>query len=46
MGDYVSLTCPSCGGKLHVSTAIDRFACAYCGNEHIVKRGDGIILLQ
>lgn len=46
MSDYVSLTCPSCGGKLQVSTTIDRFACAYCGNEHIVKRGDGIIFLQ
>lgn len=46
MSDYVSLTCPSCGGKLQVSTTIDRFACAYCGNEHIVKRGEGIIFLQ
>jgi len=29
-----------------VSTSIDRFACAYCGSEHIVRRGDGIIFLQ
>lgn len=46
MGDFVSLTCPSCGGKLQVSSTIDRFACAHCGSEHIIKRGDGIIYLQ
>jgi hypothetical protein len=46
MGDYVSLTCRNCGGKLLVSNTIDRFACGYCDNEHIVKRGDGIIFLQ
>jgi hypothetical protein len=46
MGDFVSLTCPTCGGKLQVSSGIDRFACAHCGNEHIVKRGDGVIFLE
>ncbi len=25
---------------------LTEFACAHCGNEHIVKRGDGIIFLQ
>ena len=46
MDDFVSLTCPNCGGKLQVSTTIDRFACIYCGNEYIVNRGEGIIFLQ
>ncbi len=37
MDDSISLTCPSCGGKLQISNDIDRFACGYCGNEQIVK---------
>jgi len=45
MPDFITLTCPSCGGKLKISEDIDRFACAYCGAEHIVKRGGGIISL-
>ncbi len=46
MADFVSLTCPSCGGKLEVTPDLERFACAYCGAEHVVKRGGGIISLQ
>jgi len=46
MVNKISLTCPSCGGRLSVTPDIDRFACAHCGNEHIVERGDGIISLQ
>jgi sensor histidine kinase YesM len=45
MADYVSLTCPSCGGKLNITSDIERFACGHCGNEHIVKRGGGIVSL-
>jgi ribosomal protein S27AE len=40
---FVTLTCPSCGGKLEITPEIDRFACGHCGNEHIVRRGGGII---
>ena len=43
MADVVSLSCPNCGGKLQITPDIDRFACTYCGNEHIVKRGEGIV---
>jgi hypothetical protein len=45
MPDYVTLTCPSCGGTLEITNDIDRFACAHCGAEHIVRRGGGIIAL-
>jgi predicted RNA-binding Zn-ribbon protein involved in translation (DUF1610 family) len=45
MADFVSLSCPSCGGRLKITNDIERFACAYCGIEHIVKRGEGIISL-
>ncbi len=45
MADFVTLTCPSCGGKLQITNDIERFACDQCGNEHIVKRSGGIISL-
>lgn len=46
MPDFVLLTCPSCGSKLQITDDIDRFACNYCGNELIVKRGGGITSLK
>ena len=46
MADLFTLTCPSCGGKLQVTNDIERFACGYCGQEHIVKRSGGIISLS
>jgi hypothetical protein len=45
MADFISLSCPSCGGKLQITSDIDRFACAHCGNEHIVRRSGGIVSL-
>jgi len=45
MPDFVTLSCPSCGGKLQITADIERFACAYCGNEHVVRRGGGIVSL-
>ncbi len=45
MSDFINLTCPNCGGKLQVTKEIEHFACAHCGVEHVVKRGEGIISL-
>lgn len=45
MPDFITLTCPSCGGKLEVTPDLEQFACGYCGKEHIVKRGGGIASL-
>jgi DNA-directed RNA polymerase subunit RPC12/RpoP len=45
MAGFVTLTCPSCGGKLQVTQDIERFACSYCGSEHVVKRSGGIVSL-
>ena len=45
MSDYVTLSCPSCGGKLEITSHIDRFACAHCGTEHIVRRSGGLVSL-
>src|SRR4030042_2633871 len=41
-----SLTCPACGGKLQITSDIDRFACEHCGNKHIVQRSGGIVTLS
>lgn len=46
MSDFVTLNCPTRGGKLHITDDIDRFTCLHCGNEHIIKRGEGIIALS
>lgn len=46
MPDFVTLSCPSCGGKLQITEDIDRFACSYCGAEQIVRRGGGIVTLS
>lgn len=46
MADFVTLTCPSCGGKLEITSDVERFACAHCGREHIVKRSGGIVSLS
>jgi len=43
MNDFVTLTCPSCGGKLQITNDIEQFVCGHCGNEHIVRRSGGII---
>jgi len=46
MADLITLSCPSCGARLEVTPDIDRFACAHCGQEHIVKRSGGIVSLS
>lgn len=45
MADFITLTCPSCGGKLQITNDIEQFVCGHCGNEHIVRRGGGIIAI-
>jgi predicted RNA-binding Zn-ribbon protein involved in translation (DUF1610 family) len=44
--DFITLTCPSCGGKLQVKEDTEHFYCSYCGNEHIVRRQGGIVKLE
>jgi DNA-directed RNA polymerase subunit RPC12/RpoP len=46
MADFVTLTCPSCGGKLQITNDLETFACGYCGTEHIIKRGGGVIAIK
>ncbi len=42
----ITLSCPSCGAKLEITPNLDRFACSYCGQEHIVNRTGGTISLS
>ena len=46
MADFITLSCPSCGNKLQITEDIEKFACAACGNEHIVNRSGGIVTLK
>lgn len=45
MSEFITLSCPSCGGRLQIASSIERFACANCGNEHLVRRQGGVIFL-
>lgn len=46
MADFVTLSCPSCGGKLEITNDVERFACSHCGREHVVKRSGGVVSLS
>lgn len=37
MTDFITLECPSCGGRTDFSPADDLFVCAYCGNKHVFR---------
>ncbi len=43
MSDFISLSCPTCGAKLQLTEDIEQFTCRSCGNEHIIRRGGGIV---
>src|SRR5690348_265170 len=45
MGDFITLSCPSCGGSLRVTEDIERFSCKYCGQEHLIRRSQGQLTL-
>jgi hypothetical protein len=45
MAEFVTLSCPSCGAKLKIENNLKLFACSHCGNEHMVKRTEGVISL-
>ena len=42
MSEFITLSCPNCGGKLGISEDFHRFTCTYCGTEHIFKRAPRI----
>lgn len=40
MSDFVTLSCPSCGGKLNVQKNSLTYICDYCGMEHKLREED------
>ena len=38
MGEFITLTCPSCGGKLQVNSNASVLNCQHCGTEHLIRR--------
>lgn len=44
--NFITLACPNCGGKLTITSDLERFACQFCGNEHIVRRTGGTVSLE
>lgn len=44
--DFITLSCPNCGGKLQITPDIERFACEFCGYEHLVRRSGGMVSLE
>jgi hypothetical protein len=36
MNDLITLTCPSCGGRIKVSANPTHYKCEFCKNEHVV----------
>jgi hypothetical protein len=46
MAEIIALICSSCGGKLKISSDINRFTCIHCGQEQIVLHSGNDFILQ
>ena len=46
MPAFISIVCPSCGGKLDVYPDMDVFACGYCGSNLQASRRGGALTLK
>ncbi len=44
--DFISLSCPSCGGPLQVGKDVATFVCPYCGQKHMVREATGAALIE
>lgn len=42
----VTLSCPSCGSALHITSDKDFFVCPSCGNSHVIRRNAGMVALE
>lgn len=40
--DFITLTCPSCGGSLNATAVQDRLHCPNCGQEHLLRLRAGL----
>ena len=46
VNDFISLSCPACGGKLIISTNTNSVKCDYCKSEHLIRREGGVVELE
>jgi predicted RNA-binding Zn-ribbon protein involved in translation (DUF1610 family) len=46
MSNLITLTCPSCGGRLEVTDEAERYICAHCGNSHVVDTIEQTVRLK
>jgi predicted RNA-binding Zn-ribbon protein involved in translation (DUF1610 family) len=46
MGDFITMQCPSCGGKLAVGKNVLSLKCEHCGVEHMIRREAGEVTLE
>ena len=46
MSDFVTLQCPSCGGKLSIGNNVLSLKCEHCGVEHMIRREAGEVILE
>jgi predicted RNA-binding Zn-ribbon protein involved in translation (DUF1610 family) len=46
MSDFVTLQCPSCGGKLAIGSNVLSMKCEHCGVEHMIRREAGEVTLE
>src|SRR5665648_1133267 len=42
MENFISLICPSCGGRINFHDYKKKYFCEFCGNEVIVKTGSDL----
>ncbi|MCC6146797.1 MAG: hypothetical protein IT308_04445 [Anaerolineaceae bacterium] len=40
--DFISLSCPNCGGTLRVTEEKERYTCPHCGQEHLLRVRAGL----
>jgi DNA-directed RNA polymerase subunit RPC12/RpoP len=44
MSDFISMTCPSCGGHIQIENNLQKFFCNHCGTELLLKQdAEGIL---
>ncbi len=46
MNDFITMSCPSCGGKLSILPNTLTLVCQHCGAEHMIRREAGSVLLE
>lgn len=46
MTEFVTLNCPTCGGKLDIGRSLSRLTCGFCGSEHLIFRDGATVSLR